>query len=160
MEVRLNSVEYSEALYKTLRIMNELENDSLKDQNFLNWIYRNFMQQYKTMSKDNFLKYVHNFVNTFLYYIDDLFDETIISPRIIINKNFRRGDCDDFALLTKTILHYFNIDSKYVLFSQTWGNFTHIANIVDLNNKKYYLDTVSKIYNVFPVNRYKYYKVF
>ena len=93
-----------------------------------------------------------------MQYQDDEFDETIISPRHIIKPGYLIGDCDDFALLIKTILAYFDIKSKYILFSKTWGNFTHIAVVVEINNKYYYLDGVRNDFNRLPSN-YSYYKI-
>ena len=158
-KTKLEDIEYSKFLTYTLRTMNDLEIDSLKDENFREWIYKNFNSAFMNLNTYEFLKYVHNYVSSNIVYREDLYDEMIISPRIIISHNFLFGDCDDISLLIKTILSFFNIKAKYILFSNSWGNFTHIALIVDLNNKLIYLDGVRNDFNILPLNKYSFYKV-
>ena len=158
-KTKLEEIAYSNFLNYTLRKMNELEIDSLKDSVFRNWIYENFNTAFINYNTLDFLKYVHTYVSSNIVYREDQYDETIISPRLIITQNFLYGDCDDISLLIKTILKFFNINAKYILFSHTWGNFTHIAVIVDLNNKLIYLDGVRNDFNILPVNKYSYFKI-
>lgn len=163
MKAELMDVPLHDALDKTLNIMYKFEKVSLSDNYFINFCIETFGKIYNERIINNnnipsFLKYIQSWVNKNLTYQDDEYDETIISPRHIIKQNYLFGDCDDFSLLIKTILSFFNIKSEYILFSQTWGNFTHIAVVVDLNNKYYYLDGVRNDFNRLPQN-YKYYKI-
>ncbi len=163
MKAELMDVAIHEGLYQTIKIMYSFEKSSLEDEDFQNFLYNTFGNEYKTrvIIQNNivsFLRFVQTWVNQNLQYQNDEYDETIISPRNIIKQNFRIGDCDDFSLLIKTILSFFNISSKYILFSKTWGNFTHIAVIVENENKYYYLDGVRNDFNRLPSN-YKYYKI-
>lgn len=163
MKSTLMEVPIHEGLNKTLQIMFEFEKVSLNDTYFKKFCENNFQNIYNQrviINKDliSFLRYVQTWVNKNLQYQDDEFDETIISPRHIIKPNFLIGDCDDFSLLIKTILAYFNIKSQYILFSKTWGSFTHVAIVVDLDNKYYYLDGVRNDFNHLPQN-YSYYKI-
>lgn len=146
-----------QALDKTLSLMNSLEKTSLTDIDFNRFLNNHFTNRFINMDSLTFLEFVHNWVYNHIKYVDDEFDETIIGPRHIIKQQFLSGDCDDKSLLIKTILDYYGIKAKYILFSQTWGNFTHIAVTVDINNKTYYLDGVRKDFNILP--KYKYYKI-
>ncbi len=142
------------SLLSTLSIMKKFENESLKDSEFKNYIQKNLNISSKKKLFDKIIK-IHDWVNENIQYQEDNYDETIIAPRILIY--ICKGDCDDFALITKTILKYFNINSNYILLAKEKNNYTHIANVIDFQNNLLYIDATMKI-SKFP-KQYLYYKI-
>jgi len=102
-----------ESIKRTIEEMNIMELNSLKDDDFIQFINNTF--GYLLKEKNSFIKIyrVHNWIYKNIKYRKDAYDETLISPRIIIY--IKSGDCDDFAMLTKTILKYLGVETKYIL---------------------------------------------
>jgi hypothetical protein len=100
---------------------------------------------------------IHYWVVNNIDYIDDQFDETIISPRIMTS--ILKGDCDDMSLFIKSCISCFNVPSKYLLLGKKFGNFSHIANGKLFPEGWIYVDGTSKYFNLFPRQRYIFYQV-
>jgi len=145
------------ALYETLGIMRELEKQSLNDRDFNQFCLKTFLQKMQPLKFSDFIESLHTWVKTNIQYTDDLYDETLISPRILFHT--RKGDCDDFALFIKTVLSFFNIKSYYILFAKQEDEYTHIANVVPLKNSFLFVDATNQEFNSFPYSRYNYFKI-
>ncbi len=158
-EKKIIHVENHNALIATIKLLNDLEKDSLNNKEFQSWCINTFANAANGMGEEDFIKYIWLWCNSNLKYKEDDFDETLIAPKIIIHSDFLIGDCDDFSLLIKTILSFYGIKSNYILFAKEKGYYTHIANIVDIKNKKIYIDGVSNEFNNFPYGKYNFYKI-
>lgn len=134
------------ALMAVLNIMNNLEREAIGNIDFRVYITALFKGS-KNIEFD-----VWNFIRSHIEYRSDMYDETIISPAKILFLKY--GDCDDFALLAKSILNVFGIDSKYILFAKKENQFTHIA--ILCNN--ILIDPTNNYFNQFPV-QYKFSKI-
>jgi hypothetical protein len=142
----LYDVKDSELLQKTLDRMNQLENDSLRDKEFVDFVRRNFDCKDKDVV---FCLYeVHRWVYDNISYIKDAYDETLISPKAIVH--FRYGDCDDFALLTHTILKILNIPVRYVLLAKQHRGYSHIAVAYKFENVYIYIDATQRVLGILP----------
>lgn len=160
-QIKSNIYEVKEynSIDKTINLMYELENQSLKDTSFINWVCNTFNPLHsKGSTFDQFLFNLHKWINTNIKYIDDEYDETLTSPRIM--KNILKGDCDDFSLFVHSILNIYSIPSNYILLARTYGNFSHIAVVIPtIQNKYLYFDGTAKIFNSFPSDKYAFYKI-
>ena len=148
----LREFKTSDALFKTIATMNRLESESLKDKNFINFVKNTFEK------RDDLLTIftVHNWVYSNFTYIDDDYDETIVSPRVEFQ--LRIGDCDDYALFTKTVLKALGVDTRYILLGKEKNIFSHIAVAYKIKDLYIYIDSTVKKLGALP-NRYKSLKI-
>ena len=105
-----------ESIIKTIEMMNELERESLKDVGFIDFVKNNFsflINEKNILIKSN---QIHTWIYENLKYVKDNYDETLISPRLLIF--FRQGDCDDFAMLTKTDRKSTRLNSSHIPLSR------------------------------------------
>jgi hypothetical protein len=59
-------------------------------------------------------------------FIPDEYDETITAPYILLQT--KQGDCDDFALFSKTVLDILGgWNTNYLLLGRTLGGYSHVA---------------------------------
>lgn len=64
--------------------------------------------------------------SNFKYTLDDPFDESITAPYLLIET--RKGDCDDFALFSKTCMDILGgWFTNYLLLGRDQRGFTHIV---------------------------------
>lgn len=137
-EQEVFKVPNNQSLTRTLIEMQKMENQSLKDKDFLLFVNKTF-SNIKSLSPLEKCGAVHWWVNENGIYQDDQYDETLISPRIMIY--FMIGDCDDFSLLIKTILKVLSVNVRYILLAKEKNDYSHIANVFILSdNKKVYID--------------------
>lgn len=148
----LRGFKTSDALFKTIATMNRLESESLKDKNFLDFVKNTFEK------KDDILTIyiVHNWIYNHFTYVDDDYDETIVSPRVEFQ--LRKGDCDDYALFTKTVLKALGIDTRYILLGKEKNVFSHIAVAYKIKDVYIYIDSTIRKLGVLP-KRYKSLKI-
>ena len=152
MEIQTKWINPSQSLNETLKLMNEIELESFSHQSLKNWIdiYIRPLKKCNSCFYKNYWQYMRNNFN----YEDDPeeHDEFLYSPRYMIL--FRKGDCDDFALLTKTTFDILNIPNNYILLGKIPNQFTHIAVI----SNNIIIDPVSPLFNY--VNpKYKFKKI-
>ncbi len=145
-----------QSLTRTIDEMNIMELNSLKDKGFIEFMKNNFAYLQKEKNVLIIIYRLHNWIYENISFKKDKYDETLISPRIIIY--IKHGDCDDFALLMKTMLSYFKIDSKYILLAKKENEFTHIANIYNYKNHIMYIDA-TMMKSEFPMKTYFFYKI-
>lgn len=125
--------------------MRELERIAVNDNNFVSWVKANFKRQCGTC----LLKDIWNYIQNHFQYVEDIFDEVIISPvQLLVIK---QGDCDDFSLFTHTILTIMGIPRKYILLGAT-KQYTHIA----VYSMGITVDGANPNYNIIP-EKYKYF---
>jgi len=141
-------VPLQDGLRSTLVVMRELERVALSEDSFLKWIEKNFKNDCGSCQ----LKRVWEYVRRNFVFVDDDFDEVVISPAIMILK--RKGDCDDFALFVHTILTALMIPCKYILLGAEKNKPTHIA--VYSNNVV--IDGTNNKFNDIPW-KYKFYSL-
>lgn len=156
MEIKEKIIDIKDykALDKTLALLKELEMQSLMDKDFNEYVKENITSKiYQNIFE--FIKYLHLFIFKKMTYTDDFYDETLISPRVMIK--IMRGDCDDFALFGKTILRLVGIRSNYILLAKERGNFSHIALV--LPDYNIFFDSTNSKFNYYDSNRYKFYKI-
>jgi len=149
----LYKVKESKLLLKTIETMNRLESESLKNYTFLTFVKNNF--NIKRDKITNIIK-VHFWVFNNIRYKKDDYDETLISPRLMLF--YRYGDCDDFALLTHSILKALNVKVNYILLGKRKDGFSHIAVVSEVNNLYIYIDSTLKTFGVIP-KVYKFFKI-
>lgn len=153
---RLQEVKEYKALERTLNVLNEVEQESLNDNEFRDFCKSTF-SPYTIQGFTNFIRAVHAWcVNNFQYTKDD-YDETIISPRLM--RELRKGDCDDYAVFIKTVLRFFNINSKYILLAREKDFFTHIAVVIEIGKNYLYIDGTNNEFDRFPYERYNFLKI-
>lgn len=151
---KIIEVHNSQSIEKTIGILLEMQTESLNDKNFIEFIKENFANNiYK--NEIDFFRYVQKWIFDHIEYTDDLYDETLISPRVMIK--ILKGDCDDFAVFIKTILAAFNIKSNFILLGQSYGIFSHIA--VYIPSYNIILDGTNSKFNYVDFNKYKFYKL-
>lgn len=93
---------------------------------------------------------IANFIQSHMRYIRDIRGvETISTPSYHINKikkyGFSQGDCDDFALLTATLLFSIGYKVSFITTAEKSKYYEHIfCKVYDSNNNFYYLDLTRK----------------
>jgi uncharacterized membrane protein len=140
------SGDYSKSLLYICNELKRLENIASQDQDFIDLISIAFY------NSNNIPFDVYNFVRNNISYRTDYYDETLISPQKILGLKY--GDCDDMALLTKSILNVLGIDSDYYLLGKNENEFTHI---VVITKNGIVIDPTNTNFNVIS-DAYKYYK--
>lgn len=138
----------ADSLNSTLKIMRELERVALSEEIFVKYIRQTFKSNCQVCQ----LKQVWQYVRKNFEYIDDSYDEFIISPAVIISKRF--GDCDDFALFIHTALKALGIESKYILLGTEKNKPSHIA----VYALKKVIDGTNDKWNHIP-DKYKFYSL-
>jgi len=123
----------SNGLSETLNQMRYLEQLSIQNPSFVKFCFDNF---YSTCSGCIPGK-IWNYIKKNFQYIDDDYDETIAAPYVLLE--IKKGDCDDFALFSKTCLDILEIyseisglqkpcwNSSYLLLGRSIQGFTHIV---------------------------------
>lgn len=137
---------YKETLTYTLNKLKEYEIEAANNRDFETLVLSLFP------NTNNIYLTVYNFVRSTIEYRDDRGDEMIIHPLRILGLKY--GDCDDMALLIKTILTTLGVESHYLLLGRRPGEYTHI--IVFCNG--YYIDATNSNFNQIP-DYYKYQKL-
>ncbi|WP_041356087.1 transglutaminase-like domain-containing protein [Melioribacter roseus] len=93
-------------------------------------------------------KKIWEYVRNNFIYQDDLFDESLTSPKLMIDIKF--GDCDDFALFIKSVLTVLNIPAFYLI-AGTENEYSHILVYAD----GYFIDGTNKKFNYLDDNIFK-----
>jgi len=101
--------------------MRELERIALNDKDFVKWVHQKFSNECGPC----LLKAIWQYMQNNFTYVEDSFDEVVISPVWLLK--IKQGDCDDFALFTHTILTAMNVPVKYILLGAEKNKYTHIA---------------------------------
>ncbi|HED37791.1 MAG TPA: transglutaminase domain-containing protein [Ignavibacteria bacterium] len=152
---KLRVVKNHKALIETINEMKIMENNSMKDVEFLEFMKKNFSFLLNKKNNIVIIQTIHDWIYNNIKYKEDAFDETLISPRLLIY--IKSGDCDDFSMLFKTMLRFFNINTKYIILAKTENDFTHIANVYAFLKYNLYIDcTMEK--SIYPKD-YKFYKI-
>ena len=134
------------SLKETLKALKDLEQKTLLNDEFKKFVLRTFKTQCFTCIP----KLIYDYVRLNFNYQNDLYDEVIAAPYILLKT--KTGDCDDFALFIKSCLTICGIESKYILFGSIPGIFSHIA---VLSGGKI-IDGVNPVFNNVPT-KYKYF---
>jgi len=149
----------SEGLKRTLDEMILLENISIKNQSFVTWVYKNFSSDCAGCLPGKVWNYM---VNNFTYK-DDLSDEVLIAPHVMLQ--IKEGDCDDFSLFAKTVIDIIGgFYTHYLLLAKERFKFTHIAVFVHrgkMNNSfvdPVVVDGMNNNFNIIDL-RYNFYKI-
>lgn len=152
----ISEVKSYNSLLKTIEAMRIMESNSLKDSNFISFMKNNFdylLNEYNPIKK---IFEIHKWINRNIKYVDDVYDETLISPRLLIF--IKKGDCDDFAMLLKTMLKFLNVNVNYILLGKKKNEYTHVANAYVMKNGSIlYIDGILET-SIFPYS-YKFYKL-
>jgi hypothetical protein len=137
------------SLKLTIQAMNGLEQKTVIDMDFINFVKRTF----KTNCVKCYPSLIHNFIVQNFKYSNDKFDEVIQAPYILLKT--KTGDCDDFSLFAKCCLRILGLNPKYIVFARVPGKFTHVA--VDCNGML--IDGTNALYNDWQTifKKYKYY---
>lgn len=143
----LKQVQPDQSLNETLKAMNQLENLTLKNQNFIDWTKKVFANDCRDCIPFKVWEFIYNHFR----YVDDQYDEVIRAPYVLLYEKI--GDCDDFALFAHTVLKILGFKPMYIMFGEYRNRFTHIA--VFCNDK--IIDGVNQNFNVIPI-KYNFYK--
>lgn len=149
MKIHHYKVAPESSFRKTIEIMKLLERKTLINDEFINFVHR----QFKTNCFKCYAKLVHSYiVKNFRYKLDE-FDEVIQAPYILLKSKI--GDCDDFSLFAYCCLKILGQNPKYIVFGKVPGKFTHIA--VMINGQ--ILDGANKIFDDYHtiLKKYNYY---
>lgn len=119
---KILKVDPEHGLLYTLSEMNRLERLSTQTPTFVKFVYDTFDNNCTACYPGKIWRYMHdNFM-----YLPDEHDETIRAPHVLIEQGV--GDCDDFALFTKTCLDILGgWTTKYLLLGREREQFSHIA---------------------------------
>lgn len=149
MKINHYKVPVNQSLKSTMVVMRDLINKTLIDNEFICFVHRTF----KTRCGDCVPKIIHSYVVQNFHYKEDVYDEVIQAPYILIKS--RTGDCDDFALFIYCALRILGHAPKFIVFGKAPGKFSHIAimvngQIVDGTNANYNdYETILKKYNYY-----------
>lgn len=121
MKINHYQVPVIHSLKHTMNVIRDLEKKTLIDKEFVNFVNRNF----RTLCNECYPKLVHSFVIQNFKYKEDIFDEFIQAPYVLLQSKL--GDCDDFSLFIHSTLRILNQNPKYIVFGKAPGKFTHIA---------------------------------
>ena len=127
--------------------MQLLEIYALNDLAFLKKINNLFAR----VNYNDLPKLIWQYVRENINYKSDDYTETLIAPNKILSLNF--GDCDDMALLVKTILSIFSVPSQYLIMGEKENVFTHIV----VYTMGVIIDPTNNDFNKMP-EKYKFYK--
>ena len=133
-------------------LMNQLEKNDLHDRELINFANKFF----HISCPDCSIKSLNNWCMKNFTFKEDSDFENLTRPGKMLHT--RIGDCDDFALFQKTVLHILNIPAKYIFLSKDNKEFTHVA--VYSNDK--IIDAqrgVSDLQYYFRTTPYKYYEI-
>lgn len=159
--VTLKQIQVSpgEGLKRTLDEMILLENISIKNQSFVNWVFKNFSSDCAGCLPGKVWNYM---IDNFKYQ-DDLTDEVLIAPHVMLN--LKAGDCDDFSLFAKTIIDIIGgFYTHYLLLGKDRFKYTHIVVFVHrgkANNNfvdPVIVDGMNHDFNLIDL-RYNFYKI-
>lgn len=147
-------VQPEDGLQETINQMYLLESKALQNLNFKRWAHSFFQSHCIACYPGEIWKYMRRY---FLFVNDTPHDEVIIAPYLM--PSLRRGDCDDFALFSKTVLDILGgWKTSYILFGRERDQFTHIATYATRLNDVVIIDGASKIFNDYP-EKYNWYKI-
>ena len=157
--LRQIQVHPSQGLKQTLFQMNVLEQKAIKDVAFVRWVFARFGTDCIPCLPGKIWKYMQNNFE----FKDDEPDEFIAAPYVLIET--RQGDCDDFALFSKTCLDIIGgWYARYLLLAKNRNAYTHICVFAHRGkrgqdyNDPIYLDGANQNFNVIS-KRYNYYKI-
>lgn len=140
------------ALKETIRQMNYLEQLSFKNTDFVKFVFEHFHSDCLPCIPGKIWNFMRN---NFQYVSDDPFDEYIIAPYLM--PEILKGDCDDFALFSKSCLDILGgFNTNYILFAKEKNNFSHVATFCNRGvfnntfNDPVIIDGANINFNVFP----------
>ncbi|MBK9285051.1 MAG: transglutaminase domain-containing protein [Sphingobacteriaceae bacterium] len=150
------SVKPQNGLSETIKQMKYLELVSKNNAAFLSFVNKTFKTPCLSCIPGKVYSYIKN---NFTYKDDAPFDEIIRAPHVLLTEKI--GDCDDFAVFTKTVLDIIGgFDSYYMLLGAEQNKFTHV--VVWCNRKGVHdpvlIDGANDLFNVLP-SKYKFYKI-
>ena len=112
----------SNGLSETLNQMNYLEKLSFENPRFVKFVFENFYSNCTACIPGK----IWNYIKRNFTYVEDEFDETITAPYLLIET--KKGDCDDFALFSKTCMDILGgWFTNYLLLGRERNKFTHIV---------------------------------
>ena len=127
------------SLELTLKLMKQFEAEAVNDKSFRQFVLKTFKPG------ANLFKSIWEYMRNNFAYKEDIPDELIIYPMRLLELKY--GDCDDFALFTKSILDVLNYNSDFILLSKNQKDFTHIA----VMTKGNIIDATNSMFNKMPV---------
>lgn len=122
MRLEEKIVNDSVGLEETLRLMNLIFLENLKNNFFCGWAFAQFGSPENAY---DLYQQVWEYVVKNFEYEDDPIDEKLTAPKYLIE--IRKGDCDDFALFIKTVLGIYGRRSHFLLLGKTPEGYTHVA---------------------------------
>jgi len=141
-------VQPSKGLTETLRLMKKLEKLSFQNPYFIKFVHDTFSNKCIPCIPGEIWKFIRkNFK-----YKNDSYDETLTAPYILLQT--KTGDCDDFALFTKTVLDILGgWNTYYLLLGELPNQFSHIIVRADRHNGMFkvsdrvYIDGANEAFN-------------
>ena len=122
--VRIQNIQVhpSQGLSETLNQMRYLEKLSFENPSFVKFVFQNFYSNCAACIPGKIWNYMkRNFI-----YVNDEKDETIAAPYVLLE--LKKGDCDDFALFSKTCMDIIGgFFTYYLLLGRNRNEFTHIV---------------------------------
>jgi hypothetical protein len=120
--IRNIQVHPSNGLKETIIQMNYLEKLSFENPQFIKFVFENFYSACQACIPGK----IWNYMKKNFQYVNDEFDEQITAPYLLIET--KKGDCDDFALFSKTCLDILGgWFTNYLLLGRNRNEFTHIV---------------------------------
>lgn len=112
----------SQGLSETLNQMRYLEKLSFENPAFVKFVFQNFYSNCAACIPGK----IWNYMKRNFTYVEDEYDETITAPYVLLET--KKGDCDDFALFSKTCLDIIGgWFTNYLLLGRYQNEFTHIV---------------------------------
>lgn len=160
--VTINNYEIhpSNGLEKTIDLMHYLETLSINNPKFVKFVFETFSSNCAACIPGKIWNYM---IENFKYVTDDPYDEKLTAPYVLLET--KEGDCDDFALFSKTCLDILGgWFTNYLLLAKKRNEFTHIVTFAHRGifgnkyNDPIVIDGANSNFNIInPV--YRFYKI-
>lgn len=119
------------ALRETIKHLYRLSEKAVNNPDFCDFVKAKFSANTRIES----FRLIHRYLNTYIKYIPDDFDETLTAPYLLAKTG---GDCDDFSLFAYTALKILNIPAGLLILG-TLNGFEHICAVAWSNSGQMYV---------------------
>ena len=143
---------YKSSLSYTLQVLKTLELAAINNDSFNAFCESTF----GNLSPEKIPLAVWTYILQNITYKNDQYDEVITSPDKTLE--IKTGDCDDMALLAKSIFSSLGITSEYLLLGKKENEFTHILVVAYPPGHKFLVDGTNNVFNKYP-DIYTFYKL-
>lgn len=140
----LFSVPAPAGLSETIKHLYRLAAKAENNQEFVAFVKKMFADRNPVES----FRKIHRYLNTYVTYKPDQFDETLTAPYLLQTMG---GDCDDFSLFAYTALSILKIPAGLLILGSEGKGFEHIAAVGwDQSGRMHVIDGTNSQFDVIP----------